>query len=219
MRPERHRFVTLKPCWRDHLRPIPACSAEDLRWKRLCTWIDGGGCLVVASAQPDDPPSTLRLGFATPDKQRIGLWVDETALAALLPDVSLDQARVAAPEVWLPAIETLLAIAGRIDLAVTVFGSLAWQIRTGQTYLHPQSDLDLLLRPAATPGHDLTWIDALAAILASQDQPRIDGEILLADGGAVSIRELISGADDLLEKRHGGVRLVPRATIAARLGA
>jgi len=219
MRPERHRFVTLKPGWRDHVRPIPACSAEEHTWKRLCEWIDAGGCLVVASAQPDDPPSSLRLGYATPDKQRIGLWVDETAVAALLPEVTLDQARVVAPASWSATIDAVLAVADRFNLAVTVFGSLAWQMQAGETYLHPQSDLDLVLRSTPASRQDLKWIDALADVLASHDQPRIDGEVLLPDGCAVPIRELMSGADELLEKRHDGVRLVTRASVVARLGA
>ncbi|MBB4008522.1 malonate decarboxylase holo-[acyl-carrier-protein] synthase [Allorhizobium taibaishanense] len=219
MRPERHRFVTLKPCWRDNLRPIPACSAEEHTWERLCEWIDTGGCLVVASAQPDDPPSSLRLGYATPDKQRIGLWVDETAVAALFPEVTLDQAGIVAPASWSATIDAVLAVADRFDIAASVFGSLAWQMQTGETYLHPQSDLDLVLRPAKAVNSDLKWIDALAAVLASHDQPRIDGEVLLPDGCAVPMRELMFGADELLEKRHGGVRLVPRATVLDRLGA
>ncbi|MEH3087570.1 MAG: malonate decarboxylase holo-[acyl-carrier-protein] synthase [Xylophilus ampelinus] len=69
-----------------------------------------------------------------------------------------------------------------------VYGSHGWQALTGEDYLHPGSDLDLLL-----PVPDADRADRVAALLDAAPQggalPRLDGELALPGGAAVAWRE------------------------------
>jgi phosphoribosyl-dephospho-CoA transferase len=80
-----------------------------------------------------------------------------------------------------------LALARDHGLTPRPFGALLWQAMTGLTYLSPTSDLDLLWPcPVLVP-------PSLLAGLARIDEGapmRLDGEVLLADGGGVQWREL-----------------------------
>lgn len=66
------------------------------------------------------------------------------------------------------------------------YGSVGWQQVSTQRYLHARSDLDLWL-PVA---HALE-ADAAAALLLrhAPARPRVDGELVFPDGGAVAWRE------------------------------
>ncbi|MDQ0455658.1 malonate decarboxylase holo-[acyl-carrier-protein] synthase [Rhizobium paknamense] len=214
MRPERHRFVILDKDWRQFSPDFAACLHRDESRQHLAGWIDGGGPLVVASSHPTDAEGTVRLGLATPDKQRLGLTIATEAIHDLLPALTLAEARAAAPEAWQPRLSAILALAEDHGFELGLFGSLAWQTHTGRTYLHPASDLDLLIRFASRNRHE----NALRALLSLDGQPRLDGEVLLCDGGAVNLRELATNAAELMEKRHGGPRLVPRDEVLGRLG-
>ncbi len=70
----------------------------------------------------------------------------------------------------------------RLQVAALAYGSYGWQRLTGLAYLHPYSDIDLLVVVDTS-----AQADAAAALLlgASFDVPRIDGEIVFGDGAAV----------------------------------
>jgi phosphoribosyl-dephospho-CoA transferase len=71
-------------------------------------------------------------------------------------------------------------------LRAHVYGSVGWQRLTGQRYLHALSDLDLWLAVA-----DADEADAAVALLQrhAPARPRLDGELVFPDGGAVAWRE------------------------------
>jgi phosphoribosyl-dephospho-CoA transferase len=77
------------------------------------------------------------------------------------------------------------ALAAR-GLRAHVYGSVGWQRLTGQRYLHALSDLDLWLAVAHADE-----ADAAVALLQrhAPTRPRLDGELVFADGGAVAWRE------------------------------
>ena len=84
---------------------------------------------------------------------------------------------------------------------------MLWQHLTGLTYLSPASDLDLLW-DAADPDD----ADRLVVSLASLDERgpvRLDGEIILPDGGGVNWREFLGTPDTLLVKTMRGVEIRP----------
>lgn len=173
MRPERHSFVWLAPDV-----PLPHVAAE---------WREQGWPFIVASSRAGDEDDTVRLGLALPGRSRMGLHLPQAALARVEPAPLLADLRHVHPP-WTRRLDEIAAI-----VEVRAYGSLAWQAMTGLTYLHTESDLDLLVAP------DPTAVDAL---LALPEEPRLDGEVRLANGRAVALREFTTPR--WLVKGHGG---------------
>ena len=102
----------------------------------------------------------------------------------------------------------LMAALAAHDCAARVYGGYGWQALTRMAYVHAASDVDLLL-PVASGAH----ADAVAQVLATTawDGPRLDGELLLPDGGAVAWREWREHREgrvaQVLVKRLRGVAL------------
>lgn len=81
-----------------------------------------------------------------------------------------------------------------------VYGSYGWQALTGQNHVRPGSDLDLLLSVASPEAAD--HAAALLAAQAALDMgPRLDGELMFANGAALPWREWLAW-------RRGQVRSV-----------
>ena len=147
------------------------------------------GLPLVVTRQPPEPDDRVATGLpaparyrrrrlALPVEPRDVLFFDEFPAAAaatrLLPRGA------AAP--W----RTLLATLAAADCAPRVYGGFGWQALTRLAYVHADSDLDLLL-PVSSGAH----ADAVAQRLAcaAWDGPRLDGELLFPDGGAIAWRE------------------------------
>lgn len=207
-RPDRHRFVTLKSSWRDHAR-ISSCGVAggDL----LLDWIDSGKPLVVASSAAGDAQTTVRLGLSTPEKRRLGLCVQMEAIDGLLPPVTLEDAAAAAPDAWQGTVRTVLTLAAQHGLDLSVFGSLAWSHLSGESHLRPGSDLDLIVSTSI----DQHTPAAILALLAIDDGPRLDGELMLADSAGVNLREYAAQPDRVLVKKHGGPEMVELASLVS----
>ena len=89
-----------------------------------------------------------------------------------------------------------------------LFGSLLWQRRTSLSYLGAASDLDLLW-PVGDAGPAWRLARGLAAAQETLGPVRMDGEILLPDGGGVQWRELSRARREVLVKTLDGVELRP----------
>ncbi|MFA9219271.1 MAG: phosphoribosyl-dephospho-CoA transferase MdcG domain-containing protein, partial [Sphingomonadaceae bacterium] len=96
------------------------------------------------------------------------------------------------------------------------YGSCAMQALTGLSYLHPASDIDLLLYPA-----DRQQLDAGLSLLATQAQSLpLDGEIIFPDGAAVAWKEWLQALANnsrVLVKRLHTVQLAQPAALLAML--
>jgi len=95
-----------------------------------------------------------------------------------------------------------------LRVAARAYGSYGWQQLTGLEYVHPQSDLDLLLEVATGAQAD----KACAQLRDAQLGPlRIDGELTFEDGGSVAWREWLrfraGETDRVLVKRIAGATL------------
>ncbi|MBP2306524.1 malonate decarboxylase holo-[acyl-carrier-protein] synthase [Azospirillum melinis] len=213
MRPElfhwpRHGWVRLGDGWVGHLRS-PLASAERAE---VADWCAAGRPLVIARRRSEDEVGELRLGLATPDKRRIGLHVAVEAVTGRLPPLPLAEAVDAAPALWRPMLTDLARRAEELGTAAAVYGSLAWQQRTGLPYVRPESDVDLLFAPC-----DRWQLDRLLELLAElgDGNPRLDGEILLPDGATVAWRELAGRPARLLVKGTAEVGLRDLASVLA----
>jgi len=170
-------------------------------------------------------PATLALGLPAPacwERRRLALRVPidgiarigdfppAAAIAPLLPP--------AARADWLGLCAELAAL----GVVARVYGSHGWQHLTDSAYLHAGSDLDLLLALPA-PGQVDTADAAVARLLAVAAQPglplpRLDGELIFADGSAVAWREWAAWRSGrvarLLVKRRDGATLESAASWA-----
>lgn len=207
----RHGWAWLAPGWQHALRdPLAAAEVETVE-----RWRTRGAPLVIAGF-PEATSERLRLGLATRDRQRIGLTIARDAVATLAPPVSLARAAALAPPDWSMQIERIRAAASAAGIHVAVYGSLAWTVISGTSFLHPDSDLDLVLHlDGGTPAR--TCEIARGLLARAEDRPRLDGEVLL-DGLAVAWRELAGSAPTLLAKTACGPRLIARDALAAAVG-
>lgn len=150
------------------------------------------GLPLVVTRQPLPPEHgqpLIHLGLSAPPalgRRLLSLQVPAAAIAwfsefPLLADVSPVLPRAA--RAALAPLQDALAARGQRAHA---YGSVGWQQLSAQCYLHPQSDLDLWL-PVAHAGE----ADAAAALLMrhAPERPRVDGELVFPDGGAVAWRE------------------------------
>jgi len=95
-----------------------------------------------------------------------------------------------------------------LGIVARAYGSYGWQQLTGLEYVHPRSDLDLLLEVATGAQADR----ACAHLRDAQLGPlRLDGELAFDEGGSVAWREWLrfrSGETDrVLVKRIAGTTL------------
>ena len=212
----RNRLVRLRPAaWAKLQAQVPASNQAALA---CVDWWEHQNLPLVIVRQDavlaaEDGAAVLALGLPTPNcwgRQRLRFEVDAADVLEVL-----DFPAAAAVTALLP-LERRAGWAGLCEqlssaaVAARVYGSFGWQQLSGCAYLRPQSDLDLLL-PVAAP----QVADAACALLLAADAsfgaPRLDGELMFADGSAVAWREWAawrSGASaQILVKRLHGVSL------------
>ena len=206
----RHDWIGLGEDWERWLRtPLTREDRDAIEgWRRR------GLPLVVARRQPADAADDLRLGLSLPDKRRIGVHVASSAAITHAGPPALAAVLPSAPAPWRPLLDSVVLVADTLGVPARVFGSLAWQHWSGQQYVRPDSDVDLLFAPRRWP-----VVERLLAELQSLGGPgtvpRLDGEVLLPDGGAVAWRELATRPVRLLVKGPRDVALRDHAAVAA----
>ncbi|MCS3810487.1 malonate decarboxylase holo-[acyl-carrier-protein] synthase [Xanthomonas sp. 4461] len=195
---------------------------DDAHWQahtpgaqpRLQRWFAAGLPAVVARGDGTEAPGSLRLGVPLPPaegKQRLALQASVVEIARCSPPLSLDAVIAHAPGALQPALQALQAHAQADALHPRVFGSFAWQALTGLTYVHVQSDLDLLWS-IETPGQ----AQAVVALLQRWEHRhgvRADGELLLPGDIAVNWREYAGNAQQVLVKSGNGCRMLARTAL------
>lgn len=182
----RHDLVWLSgQGWRELLaRAMPGHAPAIAAW-RQADWP-----LVVRRAEADQAPGQVALGLALPPrpedgrKVRIACCVAVEHIRRREAPLSLAQAAAALAR-WNAALAALAAEAAERDIALRVYGSVALQVLTGQAYLGPGSDIDLLAQP-----RDAAELDAALALLRAHAAGLpLDGEIVFPGGRAVAWRE------------------------------
>lgn len=158
----------------------------------LDAWRDAGWPAVVRRAEVDLAPGEVAIGFALPPraaeggKLRVGCRVELADIARRTRSLPLVGALDAVPVAWRAGLAALERQAADAGLGLAVYGSVALEALTGQRYLTPTSDIDLLLRPL-NRAQLMAGLDLLvkhAALLP------LDGEVVFPDGRAVAWKEL-----------------------------
>lgn len=205
---ERHVFVYCAPEQASE-ETIDTAHPQDMAV--IIDWIRVGRPLIARMRRSQDPVDRVALGLPLPPalgKKRIMLTAERSLLRSLEHPPRLQNALAALPAQWRPRIERLCMNLTAHDADVRVIGSLAWQHLTGVAYLHPQSDIDVVLHMTGAAEFK-TWLDLLMESDLSPG-PRIDGEIVMPGGDAVSWRELCTSSKDLLVKNIHGPRIALR---------
>jgi phosphoribosyl-dephospho-CoA transferase len=174
-------------------------------------WIGEGHPLIARMRRDDDLNDRIAFGLPLPlqsGKKRIALTVTPSAVRTIESPPLLRDALGVLPQAWKPRIASLAEDLTPHADSVRAVGSLAWQFLTGEIYLHPKSDIDVILHISR-----LSQLRAALQILQDSDLspgPRIDGEIVVRQGEAVAWRELLGSSRDILVKTLGGPRICLR---------
>lgn len=192
----RHDLVWLTSRGWERVRagaPLEARAALD-------AWRDGGWPAVVRRAEAELPPNEVAIGFALPprraengmdQKLRVGCRVDLADVKRRTRALPLVGALDAVPAAWHERLAALEREAAGAGIALAVYGSVALQALTGQHYLRPGSDIDLLLRPLSRA----QLVAGLALLARHAAALPLDGEVVFADGRAVAWKELRAAFD------------------------
>jgi phosphoribosyl-dephospho-CoA transferase len=202
----RHDLLVIDPHhWTAALAGLPDPDETGL----LADWARLGRPVIIRRRLAQEPEDGLPVGVQLPlsaARRRVALRVPPESVIARPERPDMAAASPHAPASWQPTLTALQSLPG-LSAPARVFGSLLWQCVTGLIYLRDQSDLDLTFPCAGDP-------QPLAEAIAAIDRtghPRIDGELLLADGAACHWRELLDrDGRDILVKTDNGVDLRPR---------
>ncbi|ACI93977.1 holo-ACP synthase, malonate decarboxylase-specific [Afipia carboxidovorans OM5] len=205
---ERHAFVYCAP---ERLSDGAIRTAHSQDIAVIESWIRAGRPLIARTRSDRDADGLIALGLPLPlnlGKKRIALTVEPSLVQSVAQPPSLREAIETLPPEWRAGVDRLCQELTEHAASVRVVGSLAWQYLTGEIYLHPRSDLDLVIHPTS-----MAQLRALLQILEDSDLspgPRIDGEIVAPSGEAVAWRELLSSSRDVLVKDIRGPRIASR---------
>lgn len=200
----RHDLVWLDETrWRGALRS----PLGDVALAAIDAWFSSGRPAVVR--RDDDAGSYgLSLGVALPlthTVRKLPLQVDAGVVRRTTPPLELVTVIASAPSSWRSELASLAAGANAIGVDLRVYGSLVWQHVSGEPYVTPASDVDLLWRVA-----DQARLEEMLEYLVqwqSTSGLTADGELLLDDDTAVAWKELLRRPRQLLIKRSSGVEL------------
>ncbi|HEV2609734.1 MAG TPA: malonate decarboxylase holo-[acyl-carrier-protein] synthase [Noviherbaspirillum sp.] len=186
----RHSLAWLTPeGWREAETACGAgCRDVIARW-RQADWP-----AIVRRRDVDATDDQCAVGLALPPdpasgyKRRLALQATLAHVAKVLPPLAMEEAIPAAPASWRSPLAELELAAGEAGVALRVYGSLALQALTGQSYLTASSDIDVLCYPVTR--EQLTVM--LGLLQATAAQVPLDGEIVFPSGQAVAWKEWLA---------------------------
>ena len=198
----------------------PCAEAGSPFWLAARDWIAHGRPL-VAARQPATAPGVL-LGLTLPlhsERKRLTIQVDRSSIVAVQPPLTIARCLALLP---VDAAAVLGELASRINNSkarIGIFGSLAWEALSGETYRHAASDIDIIC-DVATPAQFKVALDALQQ--AAAELPcALDGEVRFPDGNAVAWREILANLErpnaTVLVKGNEEVRLLPLRALLSSL--
>jgi len=205
----RHDRVYLQP---GAAFETPCVEAGSPLWLAARQWIDKGRPLVAARQSPAD--RRLLLGLSLPlthDRKRLSIHVDRSSIAAVHSPLAVGQCLSRLPAAAGDALRLLDDEIAGSGARLGIFGSLAWEVVSGEAYRHAGSDIDVICDVVDRRQYEI----ALAALARAQSRLacRLDGELRLPDGNAVAWQELAqagcSAEKKMLVKGEAAPALMP----------
>lgn len=213
----RHDLVYLQ---RDAAFATPCAEAGDASWEAARDWIAAGRPLVAARQPPGS--ECLHLGLSLPlrqERKRLSIDVEADAVASISGPLPITHCCSRLPTAEAAVMGRLAEQAAACGADLGIFGSLAWEVVSGEAYRHADSDIDLICDVAT-----LEQFDVMLAALqraAGELSCRLDGELRFPDGNAVAWREMAAQyrqpSAPVLVKGEHGVDLQPVQTLLATL--
>ena len=186
-RPSRHARVWLDPLtWRAHLRS----SLDPRAFDMLDDWI-ANRRPAVARRREAGADDDCYLGVALSPalgKARIPFVVGSRAVMQIAVPLSLDQVIDTAPAEWQGALRDLVVQGQRVATSFHVYGSLAWQHIARETYVTPNSDVDLLWT-----ARDVPHIKRVLELLTAWERETYPAEMRLFEDGFSRLRLQTNG--------------------------
>lgn len=213
----RHDLVYVQPTT---AFATPCAESGDSSWQAARDWIAAGRPLVAARQSVDGECRLLGLCLpARQQRKRLSLSVDRGAISAIRPPLAIADCLPRLPARQAAVLARLAAQAAECSARLGVYGSLAWEVLSGENYRHADSDIDLIC--------DIEHVGQFAAMLpalqqASAELPcRLDGELRFPGGNAAAWREIAGqlgqpGAQILVKGEHE-VGLWPLHALTATL--
>ena len=213
----RHDFVHLH---RDAAFSTHCAATGDADWQAARAWIAAGRPLVAARQLAGG--ERLRLGLCLPlarQRKKLAIDVAPEALASVAGPVPVASCVARLPAAHAEILRRLAAAAAACGAGLGVYGSLAWEAVSGESYRHAESDIDLIC-DVATMAQFATLLAALRQ--AADALPcRLDGEMRFPGGDAVAWPELAAQrhqpAGLVLVKGEREVGLRPMQALLATL--
>lgn len=212
----RHDLVWLEQSEYAAFRVAEASALPD-----VVDWIKAGRPAVVRYQGCSDGREIkdgIALGIPFParlGRRRIALYAPWQTIARREAMPSLQTVLTNAPSASRPLLTQVHRDLDACGLRVRVYGSLGWEYLTGENYLHPDSDLDMILDPSS--GFDPDRAAKILTEIAAIDAPRFDGELLVAPGRAVAWREWLARPKDILVRGLHTLRLEPWETAVGHM--
>lgn len=217
--PERHHLIWLSDAGWQRLLGV---TDEPHQRQAIAQWQQQRWPAVLRRADVDLPAGEISAGIALPpdahgNKPRIALRVRADEVLRRQPPLLLrDIDSEHLPQAWRDPALALLQAMSRAGIELAVYGSLAWQAITGQTYLRASSDIDIQFQPASRD-----QLEQGVRLLAYHAMfLPLDGEVVFPQGEAVSWKEwrqvAVLGADAqgrVLAKTASAVRLARVGTL------
>lgn len=212
----RHDLAYLRPDAPFHFH----CGATDTALaQRVSAWMQAKRPLVVARQGGNGHELLLGLTLpASEGRRRMGCIVAHQDVLQITQPLSITrclhhlEAELAAP---------LAELAARLEnqgVQIGVYGSLAWEVLSGERYRHAASDIDVIC--------DVTSLEETEVTLAALGETAtrlacgLDGEIRFPDGRAAAWKELRSAWSttnaQVLVKGPAEVAMVPVASLLAQ---
>ncbi|MCV2217996.1 malonate decarboxylase holo-[acyl-carrier-protein] synthase [Thauera sp. Sel9] len=163
---------------------------DGFHWQQVQDWICRGRPLVVPRQAAS--ATQIVLGLALPahsDGKRLSIQVERKDISAVFPPMPLAKClqilsgRDRDCLVWLDA-----AMHGA-GVRIGIYGSMAWELVSGETYRNEASDLDVVCDVIEMNQVNMLLV-ALQKAAAGLSFP-LDGEIRFPNGQAVAWRELL----------------------------
>ena len=205
----RHDRVYLQP---GAAFETPCVEAGGPLWLAARQWIDQERPLVAARQPVDDERVLLGLSLPlTHDRKRLSIDVDRSSIAAVRPPVAVGQCLSRLPAAAGDALRLLDDEIAGCGARLGIFGSLAWEVVSGEACRHAGSDIDVICDVVDHRQYEI----ALAALARAQSRLdcRLEGELRLPDGNAVAWQELAqadcSAGKKVLVKGEAAPALMP----------
>ncbi|MCC7326577.1 MAG: malonate decarboxylase holo-[acyl-carrier-protein] synthase [Burkholderiales bacterium] len=199
----------------------PATMGADKTAEAVRQWMAAGHPAVVRrheTLETEAGGAGIALGIPLParmGRQRLAFRVSAGLVERHAKMPLLKDAASCVSADWIDVVRSVDARISGCGARARAFGSLGWQFITGETYLHPGSDMDILIEPMV--GFDSEAGLAVFASIAALDNPRFDGEVILAHDRAVAWRELCAGHREVLVRTRRDLRLCCASDVIAAM--